>query len=113
MKLTKIMIAKAASLTKCAGGPSHLGADQFCHMLLSKKFKAEAKEMRERIAVLARTLASTLVNLKSIKALTICRLIPLNKNPGVGPIPSRHAIFRKYLLSPPSTLQCSGHPGNI
>ena len=50
------MIAKAASLTKGAGGPSHFDADQFCHMLLSKKFKTEAKELTEQIAVLARTL---------------------------------------------------------
>ena len=27
--------------------------------------------------------------------------------------PSWHAIFREYLLSVPSTLQCSGHPGDI
>ena len=80
------MIAKAASFTKGAGGPSHLDADQFRHMLLSKKFKTEAKELREEIAVLARTQASTLVDLKSIKALISCRLIPLNKNPGVRPI---------------------------
>ena len=26
---------------------------------------------------------------------------------------SRHAIFREYWLSVPSTLQCSGYPGNI
>ena len=69
------MIAKAASLT-----------NQFRHMLLSKKFKTEANELREQIAVLARTLASTLVDPKSIKALTTCRLIPLNKNPDVRPI---------------------------
>ena len=27
--------------------------------------------------------------------------------------PSRHAIFREYLLSVPSALQCTGHPGII
>ena len=27
--------------------------------------------------------------------------------------PSWHAIFREYLLSVPSKLQCSGHPGDI
>ena len=51
------MIAEAASLTKSARGPSHLDADQFCHMLLSKKFKTEARELREQLADLARTLA--------------------------------------------------------
>ena len=85
-EIDEIMIAKAASLTKGAGGASHLDGDQFRHILPSKKFKTEAKELREQIAVLARTLASTLVDPKSIKALTTCRLIPLNKNPGVRPI---------------------------
>ena len=35
------MIANALSLTKGAGGPSHFDSDQFCHMLLIKKFKTE------------------------------------------------------------------------
>ena len=83
MKLSR---NKAASLTKGAGGPSHLEADQFRHMLLSKKFKTEAKELREQIVVLARTLASTTVEPKSVEALTICKLMPLNKNPGLGSI---------------------------
>ena len=85
-EIDKIIVAKAASLTKCARGPSHLDADQFCHMLLNKMFKTGAKEVREQIAVSARTLASTLVNPKSIKALTTCRLIPLNKNLDVRPM---------------------------
>ena len=55
-------------------------------MLPSKKFKAEAKELSEQILVLARTLASTTVTPKSVEALTICKLIPLNKNPGLRPI---------------------------
>ena len=42
-EIDEIVIAKAASLTKCAGGPSHLDADEFRHMILSKKFKTEAK----------------------------------------------------------------------
>ena len=78
--IDKIMIAKGA------GEPSHIDAEQFRHMLLSKKFKTEASELREQLAVLARTLASDIVDPKSIKALTNCRLIPLNKNPGVRPV---------------------------
>ena len=64
------MIAKAASLTKDVGGPFHLNADQFHHILLSKKFKTEPKKLRVQIAVLARILASTTVDPTSIKALT-------------------------------------------
>ena len=85
-EIDEMMLAKAAFLTKNAGGPSDLDADQYCHMLLSKKFKTEAKELREQIAALARTLASTLVDPKSFEAMTTYRLIPLNKNPSVRPI---------------------------
>ena len=80
------MVGTAASYTKGSGGPSLVDADQFRHILLSKKFKKEAKELRGQIALLARTLASTLVDPNSIDALTCCRLILLNKNPGVRPI---------------------------
>ena len=55
-------------------------------MLLSKKFKTEGKNLREQIALLSRNLASKFVDPFSIEALTTCRLIPLNKNPGVRPI---------------------------
>ena len=50
------MVTKAASLTNGAGGPSHLGADQFHQLLPSKKFKIEAKERGEQMTVLAKTL---------------------------------------------------------
>ena len=80
----EIMVGRAASLTKDSGGPSLVDSDHFRHMLLSKKFKAEAKSLREQIALLARTLASTFASLHSIDWLTTCRLIPLNKKPGVS-----------------------------
>ena len=55
------MIAIGASFTKVAEGPSQLDADQFPHMLLNKKFKTETKELREKIVILAKTRASTIV----------------------------------------------------
>ena len=92
-EIDKIMIAKAASVTKGAGGSSHLDTDQFRHMLLCKKFKTEAKEPRDEISVLARTLASSKIHRKSIKTLTNCRLILLNKNPDISKVSRR--IMRK------------------
>ena len=38
-----MIVKKAACLTKGAGGPCHLDADQFHHMLLSEKFKQKQK----------------------------------------------------------------------
>ena len=80
------MVFKAASLTKGTGGPSHLDAENYHHMLTSKKFKKENKELREQIAALARFLATQIVDPRTLEAFVACRLIPLNKNPGVRPI---------------------------
>ena len=91
-----MMIGKATSLTKGSGGPSHVDADQFRHMLLSKKFKTEGKNLREQIALLSRNLALKFVDPFSIEALTTCRLIPLNKNPGVRPI-GKSKVLRRVM----------------
>ena len=80
------LIASATRKTKGSGGPSQLDSDQYHHILLSKKFKKEGKELREQIANLTRKIASEIVDPSSIEALTACRLIALNKNPGVRPI---------------------------
>ena len=55
-------------------------------ILTSNKMKNEAKFLREQIALLARNLATKIVDPATIEALIACRLIPLNKNPGVRPI---------------------------
>ena len=51
--INEITVGRATSLTKGSGGLSHVDWDHFCHMLLSKKFKAESKNLREQIALLA------------------------------------------------------------
>ena len=79
-------VLKAAQLTKGAGGPSQLDADQYRHILISSKYKAEGKRLREQIAQLARKLASEIVDPKTLEAFVACRLIPLDKCPGIRPI---------------------------
>ena len=79
------LIKNAVRQTKGAGGPSHLDADQYRHMLLSQNYKKEGKDLRDQIAILARKLAKQIIDPISIKSLIACRLIPLNKNPGVRP----------------------------
>ena len=56
--IAETMIYKAASLTKGAGGPSQLDAEQYRHILTIRKYKAENKDLREQMAQLARKLAS-------------------------------------------------------
>ena len=66
--------------------PSHLDADQYRIMLTSNKMKNEAKLLREQIAILAKKLATKIEDPAVLEALIACRLIPLDKNPGVRPI---------------------------
>ena len=79
-------ILKAAQLTKGAGGPSNLDAEQYRRILISAKYKNEGKNLREQIAILARKLATELVDPKTLEAFVAYRLIPLDKCPGVRPI---------------------------
>lgn len=79
-------VLKAAQLTKGAGGPSQLDAEQYRHILASSKYKLEGKHLREQIALLGRKLASEIVEPSSLEALVACRLIPLDKCPCVRPI---------------------------
>ena len=48
------MVRKASNLTKGAGGPSQIDAELYRHILSSRKFSRENKELREQIATLAR-----------------------------------------------------------
>ena len=48
-EIYEMMIGKAASLTKGFGGPSHVDADHFRHMLLSKKLKQKVKTFENKL----------------------------------------------------------------
>ena len=84
-------VLKAATLTKGAGGPSQLDYEQYQHILSSHKFK---KENKKQIARSARLLASEIVDTHSVDSLVKCRLITLNKNPGIQPIGVGEVIRR-------------------
>ena len=58
-------------MTKGAGGPSQIDADQYRHILLSTKYKKENKYLREQIATLAKRLASDILDPKSVDKLYI------------------------------------------
>ena len=45
--INKAMVLEASSLTKGAGGPSQLDSEHYRHILSSRKFKKENKELRE------------------------------------------------------------------
>ena len=75
------MVSKTLSLTKGAGGPSQLDAMQYHHLLSSRKYKVENRELRTQIAILARKLATETLDPLTLEAYVSCRLIPLDKNP--------------------------------
>ena len=88
------VVSKASSLTKGAGGPSQLDAMQYHHLLSSRKYKVENKELRTEIPILARKLATETLDPLTLEAYVSCWLIPLNKNPGVRPIGVGEVLYR-------------------
>ena len=80
------MVFKSASMTKGAGGPSPLDAEQYRRLLTNSKHKKENKELRVQLATLVRLLATEYLHPNTHEAFVACRLIPLDKNPGVRPI---------------------------
>ena len=63
-----------------------MDADLYRRMLCSKNFSQQGKTLREEIALLARNMATKLYHPDLLAPYINCRLIPLDKNPGVRPI---------------------------
>ena len=80
------MVFKSASMTKGAGGPSRLDAEQYRRLLTSNKYEKENKELQVQLATLARLLTTEYLDPNTLEAFVASRLIPLDKNPGVRPI---------------------------
>ena len=85
-KIDEGLIQKAAKKTKGAAGPSHFDSEQFRRILCNKHFKAEGKHLREQIAIFAKDISINITDPECFESYVACRLIPLNKNPGVRPI---------------------------
>ena len=111
-------VARAAMYTKGAAGPSGLDALGWRHILVSKNYGYTGKELRESIVSMARNLATRTLEIQedgstSIEAYLSCRLIPLDKLPGVLPIGIGEVIRRIIGKTVVATLksqivQCAG-----
>ena len=77
------MIYNLASKTKGSAGPSGMDSELYRRILCSKNFKTEGKILREEIAVFTRNLLKKSYHPFFLEAFTSCRLIPLDKNPGI------------------------------
>ena len=81
------MIRKIAFRMKGSAGPSALDAEQWWRILGTKLFGSVGSDLCQSVANLTKKLATTLINdMNSISPLMACRLIPLDKNPGLRPI---------------------------
>lgn len=71
-----------------------MDADVFRHILTSTKYEKENKDLRNQIAILAKKLASEIVDRNSLEAYVNWRMIPLNNNPGVRPLGTGEVLRR-------------------
>ena len=79
-------IEKAARSMKGGAGPSGVDGEAWKRLLCSKSGGKTTETLCDSIANVVRRLASEHVDPKCLGALLNCRLIPLDKNPGIRPI---------------------------
>ena len=84
------MIKKAALRTKGGSGPSGMDADGWRRILASNSFGTASSDLRKTFAEFIKVICTKKIshdaNTSSLDAFLACRLIPLNKNPGLRPI---------------------------
>ena len=81
------MVLREASITKSGSGPSGLDVDGWRRILTSNSFGTASSDLRKSVADFIKKLSKkTNSENKSLEAFIACRLIPLNKNPGLRPI---------------------------
>ena len=83
-QITGEAIRQAALHTHGAAGPS--GVDAYAWRRFCSSFKSASTDICNALAAVARRLCTTDVHPDGLTAFVACRLIPLNKNPGVRPI---------------------------
>ena len=71
-----------------------MDADVFRHILTSTKYEKEDKDLRNQIAILAKKLASEIVDRNSLEAYVNWRMIPLNNKPGARPLGTGEVLRR-------------------
>ena len=80
------LILKVAMLTKGGSGPSGLDADGWRKILTSGSFGTALFELRKIFALFAKRLCvEEIKNAESLESFIACRLIPLDKRPGLRP----------------------------
>ena len=114
------LVKRTAVRTKGGAGPSVLDADGWRRILITKQFGTSSTDLCKAIAEVIKKLYTTHVS-PSLEPFLACRLIPLDKNPGLHPISIREILcgiagkvivshIRKDLVSSVGSLQvCARH----
>ena len=89
-------IEKAARNMSGGAGPSGMDAECWKRILCSKSGGKARETLCDSIANVVRRLAREYVDPKCIDAVVNCRLIPLDKNPGIRPI-GIGEVFRRIM----------------
>ena len=93
--ISEASIKSAAMNTKGGSGPSGLDADSWRNILASRRFGQCTEELRTELALATKQMCIEKVEIEhhegesptsSLEAFLACRLIPLDKNPGLRPI---------------------------
>ena len=79
-------VRKAAIKTRGGAGPSGLDADGWRRILTSKQFGKCSNDLCNTFAEVIKKICTTDNISSSLEAFLACRLIPLDKNPGLRPI---------------------------
>lgn len=83
-RITGDLIKEAATKIQGSAGPSGVDAHQWRRFCLS--YKSASVDLCNALGAVARRLCTTPVNPEGLSAFVACRLVPLDKNPGVRPI---------------------------
>ena len=83
-RITGEAVKAAANKTQGAAGPS--GVDAYAWRRFCSSFKSASVDLCNAMAALARSLCTSSVHPESLSAFVACRLIPIDKSPGVRPI---------------------------
>ena len=80
------LIQACAKRTAGAAGPSGLDSDGWKRILCSKQFGKKTDELCDAIALMGRRLCTSYIDPALLQPYVACRLIPLDKKPGVRPV---------------------------
>ena len=85
-EINEDLVLKAVKLTKGGSGPAGMVADGCREALASKVYGESGNDLRKALANVIKKICIKDISDNSLEAFLACRLIPLDKMPGLRPI---------------------------